>query len=89
MVEVDANDKVVGYKAVLLDTSLLGSIADSTGFTDPAVNFRPSYTQVGYTVIAGNPATGNTYWAAPIQENADFTSLITELFGITVFSIFR
>src|SRR5512133_1891198 len=75
MVEVDANDKVLGFKAVLMDTSILGSIADSTGFTDPAINFRPSFTQVGYTVLQGVPDEGNTYWAAPIQEAAEFTDL--------------
>ncbi|HLO58518.1 MAG TPA: T9SS type A sorting domain-containing protein [Bacteroidales bacterium] len=75
LVEVDASDKVVGYKAILLDTAVLGSIADSTGFTDLSVNFRPSYTQVGYTVLQGNPDQGNTYWAASIQETSDFSGM--------------
>ena len=51
---------------------MLGSVADSTGFTDPAVNFRASYTEVGRTVLEGTPAGGNSYWAAPIQATNEF-----------------
>ncbi|MCP4123776.1 MAG: T9SS type A sorting domain-containing protein [Bacteroidetes bacterium] len=72
LVQVDANDMVVGFKAFLLDETVIGTKADSTGFTDQAGDFDASQTIVGYTEFVSTPTEGNTYWATAIQDTPEY-----------------